>query len=167
MAMSPSPEPSSGGVARRAAASVTTMTEYVLPTHANALGNVFGGQIMAWMDLCAAICSQRHTGRVCVTVGIDDLCFQEPIQVGQVVKLEARVTAAFRTSLEIEVQVYGEDAPTGRTWPCVSALFTFVAVDSSGTPTAVPPLLVSTEEERRNLEAASARRQRRLSKRAS
>ena len=68
-------------------ASRTTMTEYVLPTHANALGNVFGGQILAWMDICAAICAQRHAGSVAVTAGIDDLAFERPIKLGQVVKL--------------------------------------------------------------------------------
>src|SRR6478735_4626344 len=115
---------------RAPSASLTSMTQYVLPTHANVVGNVFGGQIMAWMDLCAAICAERHAGMVCITAGIDDLSFEEPIKVGQVCRLEARVTATFRTSLEIEVKVHGENARTGRVWPCVSAFVTFVSVDS-------------------------------------
>src|SRR5215469_16944632 len=109
----PAPKPSS--------ASVTEMTEYVLPQHANALGGVFGGQIMGWVDLCAAICAQRHSGRMAVTAYVDDLKFEQPVRVGEVVRLEARITATFRTSMEIEVVVQGEQAMTGRRWPCVTA----------------------------------------------
>ena len=146
-------------------ASRTTMTEYVLPTHANALGNVFGGQILAWMDICAAICAQRHAGSVAVTAGIDDLAFERPIKLGQVVKLEARVTATFRSSLEIEVRVDGEDATTGDTWPCVTAFMTFVALDRDGRRAEVPPLVCATEEERGRQRAAGERRERRLARR--
>jgi acyl-CoA hydrolase len=113
------------------------MTEYVLPQHTNALGGVFGGQIMAWIDLCAAICAQRHAGRMAVTAFVDDLKFEQPVKVGEVVRLEARVTATFRTSVEIEVLVEGEDAATGRRWPCVDARLTFVAIDETRKPTAV------------------------------
>jgi acyl-CoA hydrolase len=145
--------------------SFTTTAEYVLPVHANALGFVFGGQVMAWMDLCAAICAERHTRSVCVTAGIDELSFEQPIQVGQVVKLNARVTATFRTSLEIEVKVEGEDARKGRTWPCVSAFLTFVSVGPDMKPTACPPLLLTTDEEHTLAGAAADRRARRLSTR--
>jgi acyl-CoA hydrolase len=141
------------------------MTEYVLPTHANALGNVFGGQIVAWMDLCAAICAQRHTGRVAITAGIDELSFDGAIRVGQVVRLRARVTATFRTSLEVEVVVEGEDATTGRTWPCCSALLTFVAVDDERRPTPVAPLAIGTDEERALADEAAERRAARLARR--
>jgi len=95
----------------------TQMTEYVLPQHANALGNVFGGQIMAWVDLCAAICAQRHSGRVAVTAFVDDLKFEQPVRVGEVVRLAAQVTAVFRTSLEIEVIASGEDSRKGHGRP--------------------------------------------------
>ena len=141
------------------------MTEYVLPTHANALGNVFGGQILAWMDICAAICAQRHAGMVAVTAGIDDLAFEKPIKLGQVVKLEARVTAAFRTSLEIEVRVDGEDAATGVTWRCVTAFLTFVALDREGRRSEVPPLTCETDEERARQVDAAERRTGRLARR--
>ena len=153
--------------AKRVADSVATMTEYVLPTHANALGNVFGGQILAWVDLCAAICAQRHTGSMAITAGVDDLSFEQPIKVGQVVCLAARVTAAFRTSLEILVEVEGEDAMTGLRWPCVTAFVTYVAVDAALKPALVPPLSLETEEERTLAEAAQDRRERRLSRRRS
>ena len=122
--------------------SQTTMTEIVLPTHANAMGNVFGGQVLAWMDVAAAICAQRHCGTVAVTAGIDDLSFEGPVKVGHVIRLEARITAAFRSSVEVFVEVRGEDANTGRTWPCVQAFMSFVAIDSYGKPVPVPPLLV-------------------------
>jgi acyl-CoA hydrolase len=150
---------------RSARDSVTTMTEYVLPTHANALGNVFGGQVLAWMDLCAAICSQRFAGTICITAGIDELSFDGPIRVGQVVRLEARVTATFRSSMEIAVDVRGEDAMTGETWPCVSGFLTFVGF-RDGKPAPVPQLLVETEEEQKAVARALKRREERLARRA-
>jgi acyl-CoA hydrolase len=119
---------------RAQAESLTQMTEYVLPQHANALGGVFGGQIMAWIDLCAAICA------------------------------EAWITAAFRTSMEIQVLVEGEDATTGRRWPCVNALVTFVAIDADRKPTDVPPLLLDSESVRRSQAAGEARRASRLAR---
>ncbi|MET0594132.1 MAG: acyl-CoA thioesterase [Polyangiaceae bacterium] len=151
--------------ARRVDASFTTMTEYVLPTHANILGNVFGGQILAWVDLCAAICAQRHTGRTAITVCIDELQFERPIKVGQVVILKARVSAAFRTSCEILVEVEGEEATTGERWPCVSAFVSFVAVDDQRVPVQIPALELVTEEERALADAALARREERLKRR--
>lgn len=150
---------------RPARLSLTTMTELVLPTHANSLGSVFGGQVMAWIDLCAAICAQRHTGRIVTTAGIDDLSFDHPIKVGQVAVLRARVTAAFRSSVEVMVQVDGEDATTGERWPCVSAFATFVAVDADLRPTTVPPLAIETVEDRELAAAAHERRSARLARR--
>jgi acyl-CoA hydrolase len=150
---------------KRVAESEATMTEYVLPTHANALGNVFGGQILAWLDLCAAICAQRHTSRICITAGIDELSFEKPIKVGQVVCLRARVTATFRTSLEILVDVQGENAMTGERWPCVTALVTYVAVDDARKPTPIPQLRIETDAERALAEAAAVRRADRLARR--
>jgi acyl-CoA hydrolase len=157
--------PDEPGSPRRVADSVTTMTEYVLPTHANALGNVFGGQILAWMDLCAAICAQRHTGQMAITAGVDELSFEKPIKIGQVVRLEARVTAAFRSSVEILVEVEGEDARSGARWPCVTAFVTYVAVDEGGLPTQVPPLDVTSDAERALAAAALERRGHRLLRR--
>ncbi len=147
---------------RAQAASCTDMTEYVLPQHANALGNVFGGQIMAWIDLCAAICAQRHSGRMCVTAFVDDLKFEEPVRVGEVVRLEARLTATFRTSMEIEIVVEGEHPSTGRRWPCVTARLTFVGIDDERKPAPVPPLLLDTPETRASQQAGEERRHERL-----
>jgi acyl-CoA hydrolase len=143
--------------------SVTDMTEYVLPQHANAYGSVFGGQIMAWVDLCAAICAQRHSGRACVTAFVDDLKFEKPVRVGEVVRLRAKVSAVFRTSLEIDVDVQGEDATTGRTWPCVHARVTFVALDATRAPTPIPRLALDSEATANSQREGEERRARRLS----
>jgi acyl-CoA hydrolase len=145
--------------------SLTTMTEIVLPTHANALGNVFGGQILAWMDICAAICAQRHTGRVAVTAGVDDLSFERPIKVGQVVRLQAQVTATFRSSLEVHVRIEGEDPLSHDVWPCVTSFMSFVAIDSNGRPCEVPTLIVETEEQVTLQKEAIHRREQRLARR--
>lgn len=142
--------------------SVTTMTEHVLPVHTNALGGIFGGQIVAWIDLCAAICAQRHTGCTVVTAGIDELTFERTVKAGQIVRLTARMTATFRSSMEIFVNVEGEDAIAGEVWPCVSAFVTFVAVDSAMKPVRVRPLILTTEEERAAEAAAHERRRHRL-----
>ena len=153
---------------RNVSDSITTMTEYVLPTHANAIGNVFGGQILAWIDLCAAICAQRHAGRLAVTAEFDDVSFEAPIKVGQVVLLRARVTAAFRTSVEILVDVEGEDAPSGKRWRCAHAFVTFVAmqeVDGALKPSPVPSLVCETEEDRALASEANDRRIQRLARR--
>lgn len=141
------------------------MTEYVLPTHANVHGNVFGGQILAWVDLCAAICAQRHSGHTAITVSIDELQFERSVKIGQVVVLTARLTAAFRTSVEILVEVEGEETTTGVRWPCVSAFVSFVALDSNRVPVPVPPLELVTDEERALASAALGRREQRLKRR--
>jgi acyl-CoA hydrolase len=141
------------------------MTEYVLPQHANIRGTVFGGQIMAWVDLCAAMCAQRHSGRPCVTAFVDDMLFKRPVHVGQVVRLHAEVTATFRTSMEIDVRVEGEDSLTGERWPTVECRVTFVAMGEDGKPTPVRPLLLATESDRAAQAAAEERRRARLAKR--
>jgi len=139
------------------------MTEYVLPQHANAFNNVFGGQIMAWVDLCAAICAQRHCGGHAVTAFIDDLKFERPVRVGEVVLLRARISAVFHTSMEIEIDVQGEDPRSGTRWPCVNARVVFVALDrQSLRPTPVPPLALDSPEVRASQAAGEARRSQRL-----
>jgi len=143
----------------------TEMTEYILPPHANVHGTVFGGQIMAWIDICAAICAQRHAGRPCVTASVDDLVFKRPVRVGQVVLLRAEVLATFATSLEIGVAVWGEDPVTGERWPTLECRTTFVAMGDDLRPTRVPPLLLVTDEDRRVQEEAVARRAARLARR--
>lgn len=147
---------------RNVSDSFTEMTELVLPSHANALGTAFGGTVMAWVDICGAITSQRHCQRIAVTAAIDELVFLSPIRVGDVVCLAGRVNAAFRTSLEVQVTVEVEDRETQERRACVTALLTFVPVGSNGKPTPVPPLSFANEDERARAASAETRRAERL-----
>ncbi|MCA9601934.1 MAG: acyl-CoA thioesterase [Polyangiales bacterium] len=142
--------------------SFTEMTELVLPQHANALGTAFGGTVMSWIDICAAVVAQRHCGRIAVTAAIDDLQFLAPIRVGDVVRLTGRANAAFRTSLEIEVLVEIERTPSRVRELCADAKLTFVNVDESGKPLPMPDLRLETDDDRARAEAAAARRAIRL-----
>jgi len=142
--------------------SFTEMTEIVLPQHANALGTAFGGTVMSWVDICAAIVAQRHTGRISVTAAIDDLHFRAPIRVGDIVRLTGRLNAVFRTSLEVEVIVEIENAATRARTLCADAKLTFVNVDAAGKPLPVPPLLLETPEDERRSTEAHARREARI-----
>jgi acyl-CoA hydrolase len=151
--------------AKPRSASTTEMLEYVLPQHANLYGTVFGGQIMAWVDLCGAVCAQRHAGRPCVTAFVDDLLFKRPVRVGQIVRIRAQLTATFRTSMEIEVTVVGEDTLSGEQWPTLECSMTFVAMSDEQRPTPIPALLLVSDEERAAHAAADQRRRVRLAKR--
>jgi acyl-CoA hydrolase len=141
------------------------MTELVLPQHSNVLGGAFGGTILAWMDICGAIAAQRHCGTVAVTAAMDDVQFRAPIRVGDVVVLSARVNAAFRSSLEVEVQAQVEERASGHRRRCVDAFMTFVSVDAAGAPAAVPGLLAETADDERRVREAQARRDHRLASR--
>jgi acyl-CoA hydrolase len=146
--------------------SETQMTELVLPQHANAIGTVFGGSIMAWIDICGAIVTHRHTGQICATVSVDELTFLRPIRVGDVVKLIGRMNAAFSTSMEVEVFVWVEEPQTRTERLCVRAWLTFVAVSAQGKPAPVPPLACETDEDHRRYAEAKARREQRLARRS-
>ena len=148
--------------ARSARHSLTEMTELVLPQHSNVLGTAFGGTVLAWIDVAGAICAQRHSGYVSITASIDQVKFTAPIKVGDVVVLTARMNAAFRTSVEVEVEVQVEDRATQARRLCVDAFMTFVAVDEKGQPTEVPPLLTETADDDRRAGEARERRARRL-----
>lgn len=148
--------------AKPARDSICTMTELVLPTHVNALGTLFGGTVMSWVDVCGAMAAIRHARRAVVTAFVDELVFERPVRLSQAVRLEARVSATFHTSMEVEVLVTGEDLGSGATWPCVQARVTFVAIDEQGRPAAVPPLLIENDEDRRRQAQGEERRQRRL-----
>lgn len=141
------------------------MTELLLPQHSNVLGTAFGGTVLAWMDVCGAVSAQRHSGRVSVTASMDDVNFVSPIRIGDVVILTGRVNAAFRTSVEVEVQVQVEDRPSGARRRCVEAFMTFVAVDEGGKPCEQPPLALETADDERRSNDARARRDARLAKR--
>ncbi|HRR26878.1 MAG TPA: acyl-CoA thioesterase [Acidobacteriota bacterium] len=141
------------------------MTQLALPNDANTHGSVLGGRVMHLMDLTAAIAASRHCRRPVVTVSVDSVRFHYPVHVGEVMLIEAVVTRAFRTSLEIQVAVESENLRTGLRQRTTSAFLTFVALNDSGEPTAVPPLEPETEEEKRRFEAALERRARRLAAR--
>jgi len=145
--------------------SQVTMTELVLPTHTNALDTVFGGTVMSWIDICAAIAAQRHAGRDVVTASMDRLSFVAPIRRGWVVNLKASVNFTSRTSMEIGVKVNAENPKTGEMFHTASAYMTFVALGSDGKPTEVPKLVVESDEEKRRFAAAQKRREMMLASR--
>lgn len=145
--------------------SQVTMTELVLPTHTNALDTVFGGTVMSWIDICAAIASQRHAGREVVTASIDRLDFIAPIRRGWVVNLKASVNFVSSTSMEVGVRVDAENPKTGEIFHTASAYLTFVALGSDGRATKVPGLILETDVEKRRFEAAKKRREVRIKSR--
>jgi acyl-CoA hydrolase len=151
--------------ARRIADSSVEMTEILLPQHANALGTAFGGTIMSWIDICGAICAQRHCGRIAVTAYVDDLEFLAPIRVGDIVQLHARMNQAFGSSMEVEVEVKRERAGEAHLARCAVARLTFVNVGPDGRPAPVPALVLETDEARLRAKGADERRAQRLAHR--
>ena len=137
-------------------------TELVLPPDTNHHGTVFGGRVLQWIDITAAIAAQRYSNRRVVTASIDEMHFIVPIQLGNVVILKACVNSAHRTSMEIGVRVEREDVLTGENEHAATAYLTFVAIDENMTPTAVPRLKPSNGEEVRRAEEATMRRESRL-----
>jgi acyl-CoA hydrolase len=151
---------------KRAADSATEMVQVVLPNDANPLGFILGGTVMHLIDIAGAIACHRHTRTLLVTAAVDDLQFLHSIKVGDLIILNAHVTCAFTTSLEVQVDVFSEETLTGTRQLTSRAFLTFVAIDRNGGRVAVPPLLVETEEERRVCEEAHARRVQRLKRKA-
>lgn len=141
------------------------MTELVLPSHTNALGSIFGGVIMSWIDICGAICAQRHAQTDVVTASVDDLHFIAPVYKGWVVNLKAGVNYVSKTSMEIGVRVDAENPRTGDIFHTSSAYLTFVAIGKDGKPIPVPPLVLETEDDRRRHVDAQTRRSLRLQRR--
>ena len=140
--------------------SLTIMTEIVLPNDTNNLHNLFGGQLLSWMDRAAAITAHRHCRRIVVTASVNHVSFQQPIPVGSIVTLEAKVSRAFTSSMEIFVDVSLEDQKgSGNIEKCNEAIYTFVAVDQLGNPIAVPPLVPVTDLEIKRYDGALRRRQ--------
>jgi acyl-CoA hydrolase len=139
--------------------SLTINTEVVLPNDTNHVGNLFGGKLMQWVDITAAIAAQRHCGRVVVTASINHVSFDNPIKQNSIVTLEAKVTRAFTSSMEIFVDVYLENPVTGQQTKCNEAILTFVAIDQNGSPLPVPPLTPETELEKKRYDGALRRRQ--------
>lgn len=150
---------------RRPAESATETVHVVMPGDANALHAAFGGSVMGWIDICAAVAAQRHARQAAVTASMDELHFHRPIRVGWTATVRARVLAAFRSSMELGVTVHAEDPHTGERHLTTSALLTFVALDAQGRRLPVPPLLLESEAERAVAGDAARRRSERLARR--
>jgi uncharacterized protein (TIGR00369 family) len=142
--------------------SKVTLTQMMEVTDANVAGNVHGGVIMRLVDTAAALAAIKHSGGVALTVGIDEMSFLEPVQIGEVVVLRASVNDVGTTSMECGVRVEAEDPLTGVIRHVNSAYLVFVAVDEAGKPRPVPPLIVESDDERRRQREAKLRRERRI-----
>jgi acyl-CoA hydrolase len=142
------------------------MTELVLPNDTNILGNLLGGTLMHWIDIAGAMAASRHSNRVVATVALDSLDFRHPVHVGEMVKLQAKLTWTGTTSMEVLVKVYAENLKTGNIILTNKAYITYVALDDNGKPVRVPPLYPETDEEKKYYIEAELRRNERLKRRA-
>lgn len=145
--------------ANKASETLAITTKIVLPNDTNTLGNLFGGQLLAWMDVIASVSAHRHSKRVVVTASVNNVSFQKPINHASIVTLEAKVSRAFNSSMEVFLDVFVEDAVTGQREKCNEAIYTFVAVDQNGNPIQVPALIPETEEEKMRYDGALRRKQ--------
>lgn len=144
---------------RKASDTLAITTRMVLPNDTNTLGNLFGGQLLAWMDVIASVSAHRHCRRVVVTASVNNVSFREPIAHSSIVTLEAKVSRAFSSSMEVFVDVFVEDPVSGKKRKSNEAIYTFVAVDQNGGPIQVPDLIPETEEEKSRFEGALRRKQ--------
>ncbi|MCI5056674.1 MAG: acyl-CoA thioesterase [Flavobacteriales bacterium] len=144
---------------KKGSESLAVSTQIVLPNDTNVLGNLMGGQLLHWMDVISAISAQRHCGRVVVTASVNNVAFNNPIKLGDMVTLKAQVSRAFTTSMEVFIDVTVEDRRTGEQIKCNEAIYTFVAVDQMGRPIEVPQIEPETEFDKRRYEGAMRRRE--------
>lgn len=142
--------------------SLIQMTELVLPNDTNTFGNLMGGRLMYWMDIASALAAMKHCAAPTVTASVDNISFENPIKLGNVVHIEAKVTRAFNTSMEVHMKVWGEDPVQQYRYKSNEAFMTFVALDPNGNSRPVPPVIPETEEEKVLYEGAMRRRQLRL-----
>ena len=147
---------------KKANESLVMMTELVLPNDTNTFGNLMGGRLMYWMDIASALAAMKHCGAPVVTASVDNISFENPIKLGNVVHIEANVSRVFYTSMEVHMKVWGEDAIHQYKYKSNEAYFTFVALDPNSKPKSVNPLIAETEEEKALYEGALRRRQLRL-----
>lgn len=148
--------------AKKAAQSLTIMTELVLPNDTNIFGNLMGGRLMYWMDIGAALAAQKHCNAPVVTASVDNISFENPIKLGNVVHIEAQITRAFHSSMEIHIKVWGEDLTQQYKYKSNEAYYTFVALDPNRKPRTVPQVIFETDEEKKLFDGALRRRQLRL-----
>jgi acyl-CoA hydrolase len=147
---------------KRASESATEMVQVVLPNDANPLGYILGGTVMHLIDIAGAIACHRHTRSLLVTAAVDGLQFLHPIKVGDLIILNARVTAVWGTSLEVEVEVFSEETLTGLRRMTSRAFLTFVATDLAGKRLPIPGLILETDDDRQRAAEADVRRAERL-----
>ena len=138
------------------------MTELVLPNDTNTFGNLMGGRLMYWMDIAAAMVATKHCAAPAVTASVDNISFTNPIKLGNVVHIEAFITRAFNTSMEVYLKVWGEDLLQQFRYKSNEAYYTFVSLDPNGKPRAVPSVIPQTEDEKELYAGALRRRQLRL-----
>jgi acyl-CoA hydrolase len=138
---------------------LTTMTDVVLPGETNPLNNLFGGELLARMDRAASISARRFSRRICVTASVNHVAFNKAIPLGSVVTVESKVSRSFRTSMEIYIDVWIEDRVSGNKTKANEAIYTFVAVDETGTPVEVPQIEPQSDEEKQRYDAALRRKQ--------
>lgn len=148
--------------AKKTSESTSTMSQIVLPNDTNTLGNLMGGKLMHWMDIAAAMACMRHCNCPVVTASADNISFENPVKLGNLVAIEAKVTRAFNSSMEVYIKVQGEDLPTQFKYISNEAYMTFVALDPNGKPRKIPELIPETEEETKRFDGALRRRQLRL-----
>lgn len=148
--------------AKKVSDSKTVMTEMVMPNDTNPMGNLMGGYLMRWMDIVCAICAGKHCEAHVVTAAVDHISFQSAIKLGDVITLEAVVTRAFNSSVEIFVEVFANDLKGKNPRRCNHAYFTFVAVNDERNPIAVPEVIPLSQEEQKMYEGAQRRREMRL-----
>src|SRR3954468_16166032 len=129
--------------------SFVIMTEIVLPNDTNSYGNLMGGRLMYWMDIAAALASMKHCSAPVVTASVDNISFENPIKLGNVVHIEAKVSRAFTTSMEVHLRVWGEDPVQQYRYKSNEAYYTFVALDPNRRPRTVPELVAETDEEKK------------------
>src|SRR6185312_13346565 len=142
--------------------SFTIMNELVLPNDTNTLNNLMGGRLLHWMDIAAAISAQKHCNRIVVTASVDNVSFKHPIKLGDVVTIEAKVSRAFNTSVEVRLDVWAQNIPSGARVKSNEAYYTFVALDQEGRVKPVPELIPETAEDIVLFDGALRRRQLRL-----
>jgi acyl-CoA hydrolase len=147
---------------KKAKDSLVIMTELVLPNDTNTFGNLMGGRLMYWMDIAAALAAMKHCGAPVVTASVDNISFESPIKLGNVVHIEATLTRTFNTSMEVHLVVWGEDAVQQYRYKSNEAYYTFVSLDPNGKPRKVYPLVPETDYEKKLYEGALRRRQLRL-----
>jgi acyl-CoA hydrolase len=138
------------------------MTELVLPNDTNVFGNLMGGRLMYWMDIAAALCAGKHCSGPVVTASVDNISFENPIKLGNAVHIHATMSRTFNTSMEVHLNVWGEDYLAQNKYKSNQAYYTFVSLDMNRKPVAVPGLVPHSEEEKGLFEGALRRRQLRL-----